>query len=191
MCGQIILFISCKGCRQRRSSIYLGVLIFPRIHQNPLLWDTAAPTHSKCLFFVCYVLSLTLSLLRKIKQYLKSTWEYIFPQMNEFNIALFTLWLFVEDWNPGVYNMGFFCNLGVFSKWGTYVNKIKIFVYVSRVLHLLDLVTEDVYFIVGGEWCHWDYVVGKCETIKWRIYTSTVFWCIGIKQRIIIGVVVK
>lgn len=34
---------------------------------------------------------------------------------------------------------------------GTYVNKIKIFVYVSRVLHLVDPVTEDVYFIVEGE----------------------------------------
>lgn len=39
-----------------------------------------------------------------------------FPQMNEFNIVVFTFWLFVEDLNPGVYNLGSFCNLGVFSQ---------------------------------------------------------------------------
>lgn len=30
--------------------------------------------------------------------------------MTEFNIAVFTFWLFVEYLNPGVYNMWFFCN---------------------------------------------------------------------------------
>ena len=54
--------------------------------------------------------------------------------MIEFNIAVFTFWLFVEYLNPGVYNMGFFCNFcffpSRFSKvtGGMYVNKIKIFV---------------------------------------------------------------
>lgn len=57
-----------------------------------------------------------------------------FSHMIEFNIAVFTFWFCVEYFNPGVYNMGFFCNICFFqvdfyeAAGGTYVNKIKIFV---------------------------------------------------------------
>lgn len=189
-----------KGVGKGEAQYIWGALNFPTIHQNPLWWDMAALTTVSLSFFVssvlfaCHSPCLFCVKLNSISNTLGSRfsprWMCLILQcllsgfLLRIEIQVFTIWgsFVILEFFPGRFS-------GLTGD--TFVNKIKIFVYVPRVLHLLDLVTEGVYFIVEGEWCHWDCIVGKCKTIKWGIYKSTLFWCIGVKQRIIIGMVVK
>lgn len=174
-----------------RKAPYIGEGRGPKLSSNPLIptrirhdwFHNVSPFfHLLCSHFLPLILHLFYVKLNPVWNTLG-----VFPRWLS-NIAIFTFWLSVKHFNPGVYNIVFFCNFGFFfpnpffwnSWWHICKQNQNICLDFSRVLHLLGLVTEDVYFTVDCEWCHWNCIVWEIKNHWDEIYKSTfiirIYW---------------